>query len=192
MVGTDCQVRVKGDNQPCIDAIGDAWRFGEGQCEGANRIVISRSSIQPGCPTLEGNNPDVVTQVGMEEGNRLYIRLAEVHDPITPDPLQRYTLWVITFDFTHANAGPTPVDGSTCGGMDQPAELSFDFIESLELPGFAHLLNGCEQALLPGQSATWNGGLEICDFFHPSSTQSPCGPVPAKTSTWGRIKATYH
>jgi hypothetical protein len=169
--------------------MGDAWRFGDGQCEGPNRVAISRSSIQPGCPTLEGNNPDVITQVAMDVDSSLYIRLDDVYDPLTPNPLQRYNLWVITFDFTHANAGPTPVDGSTCGGMDQPANLSFDFADILGVDGFIHRLNGCDQGLLPGQAATWNGGLGICDVF---GQTNPCGPVPTQPTTWGRVKATYH
>lgn len=194
IVGTDSQIRVRGWTKFCVPGLPDAWRFGGGQCEGANRIALSRSSAQLGCPTLDETGKDtVITFIGIDVDNSLFIRLAEEHvsHPVTPDPLKRYTVWVVTFDFTHASAGPSPVDLSSCGGADLPGELSFDFAEMLGADGIGRNLQNCDFTS-GGAEANWNGGFQPCDFFHPVSAQtSPCGPVPTQLTTWGRVKATY-
>jgi len=196
MVGTDVQIRIRGviRRGHCFDGYADAWRFGEGQCEGPGRIAFSRSSPQPSCPTLAGDNPLLIAQEFVDPDNSLAIRLAETHDPITPDPLQRYHLWSVTFDLTRASVGPSPADLSTCGDIDAGANLSYDFAYVLQLPNTGVPLRNCDYVPLnPGASATWNGGIGICDDFAPTTPRTNgCGPVPTQPSTWGRVKATYH
>src|SRR5262249_24198939 len=69
ILGTDSQIHVQPLNrtQHCYGQFSDAWRFGSGQCEGTNRLTISRQSINAGCPTLEGANDTLITDYGWSE-----------------------------------------------------------------------------------------------------------------------------
>jgi hypothetical protein len=195
VVGSDTQILVEAVTRRthCFEGYPDAWRFGDGQCEGPNRISMERTSNDLGCPLLQGDHPDLITSVFMV-GDVLNIRLAETHDAVTVDPSRRYTLWVITFDLTHASVGPSPADLSSCGDVDQYANFEFQFANLLTPGGQYQALSRCDSDpnVANQASATWNGGWGICDEFgRVLPGTNTCGPVPTQPTTWGRVKSLY-
>jgi len=203
ILGIDTEIRVRagivepGGGYCTSTGVPDVWRFGDGECQSLDRIQLSREPVSPACPTLEGANPQIFTYVHSVYGPYdLFIRLSAQHDAVLPDPSTWYTAWRITFDFTHANAGPSPADQSTCGNADMPGDFIIDFANVLDSSQQVVALAHCDM-LPPGNpypaSATWNTGLLVCGPNAPTRPLSDtCFPVAAQPSTWGRIKATYH
>jgi len=201
-LGNDCNIRFDRGNACGPSGCGaygtlDAWRFDDAGCEGSARLALSSDAFEPACPAMRGAHPDAITNVSTDAGGYVNTRMSVSYDSITPDPARRYTLWVLTFDLTHASEGPTPAGGSTCGCVD--ACQNFFVNQCVFLNTSTNTLyspSKCDNDAVyfywtPSEVATWNGGC-VGDCFTPNSKTTACvGPVPAQPPTWGHLKALY-
>jgi hypothetical protein len=167
--GTDLELVV----QPIgAGGLPDAWRFDDLGCQQSGRVAVSGAALNAECPALAGPNPIAITSVSPFEdaAGVVRIRVACAHDTRSPTPGTRYTLWMVSFDMTSADAGEgTP--GATCGGADRHVRIGSAFAELSTLRGVAAAFQTA-----PGDQATvtWNESL-----------------VPTGATTWGRVKGLY-
>jgi hypothetical protein len=183
----------------------DAWRFDADGCQ-SGRAQVEFGKRHPACPALSGLLPPPLTIATFEyspplDGSRNYtapgaMRLiaatAYPSAPQTPDPAQRYHLFAIRFDHTDSVAGAgTP--GVTCGGYDRA--LCFALWSGLDThSGF------CAWSRPPASLYVASDGTEepfelgqgFASFGLDPATAFSCFEVtPARTATWGAIKAQY-
>jgi len=180
-VGSDSQIRLRhripfGAQGP----IPDAWRFDDAGCQTGSRLHLSNDALNTSCPAMLGANPQLITLYGIDVDGSAYLRLAVMYDTFQPVASTRYTLWLINFDLSLSNIGPTPPDHSTCGGIDECMNFYLDFVGILHPPSTEYFLPSCNQD--PSQQkfasvATWNDGCQM--------------PDPTLPTTWGRVKASY-
>jgi hypothetical protein len=98
------------------------------------------------------------------------------------DANQRYLLGRFTFDHTWSVSGPTPDDGSACGGLEKGmcVHLFGSHCQWTDLTGTTWGFATSPQWLVV--KGTGSGfGCFVPDF----------DPTPAPASTWGSIKAQY-
>ncbi len=99
------------------------------------------------------------------------------------DPVRRYLLGRFTLDHTWSVFGPTPGDGSACGGF----ERSICVILDQSLSGWTDLAGASWRFKSSGRDWITVKGEE--DGLCSPGILEP--PTPAATSTWGVIKAQY-
>lgn len=196
-IGTDSNIHVFGEHTCGLGPVPDAWRFDDSGCQGSGRISFSTDAFAPDCPAMKSTNQQIITNVSQDSYGELDIRLATIYDAVTPDPSKRYTLWVITFDLTHADVGPTPADHSSCGGVEEGLTLALSTAYVLRTTGFVLDLPACDlDPVFPDAGrrpfAYWNREFYICGpQSRPSRSAGNCQPVASEALTWGRVRATY-
>ena len=186
--------RIPSVSEPCcnIGDVSDAWGFDSftGGCN-AGFVTMSAnppSAIAASCPpfvplpiqtflftAVQFTPPSVGYNT-----NSMYLQAAmDYPGGAIANPATRYHLVSFTFDHTHSNFGPTPKDGSSCGGLD-----CRQFFYALPERCSWLTLDRQEKRFAPPLAfpvAAFNlensGG---CDFV-----------IPADASTWGSIKAQY-
>lgn len=154
----------------------DAWRFGDGGCQGSTRVTSQKTGV--GCPLLNPGDDSISVAIPYLEQDsflgtdRLAIRMAAyfgMDHVVQRDPLVRYTLLVLHFDHSQSVVGPAS-DGS-CGNVQRGMTVEpGDYL--VFASDINHIFNG--QAAVDGD-ALWLGE----------------GPVPATSTSWGRVRATY-
>jgi hypothetical protein len=178
---------------PATVAFPDAWRFDPTGCEGSTRIALNHlapAAVAGSCPSFQGAFQSV--QIKDYEfdtvSNKVRIVLADAYpnmDPATGvnhgnpgavNPAQRYFLADYHFDFTSANAGPSPVDLSTCGGVEAPMCFMLTMATWVDL-------NGEE---IPW---AWNSGYLTAN--DPQDRSHCPSVVPVVAKTWGSLKSQY-
>jgi len=180
-VGTDSQVRIRHLNPDGSQGLSpDSWRFDDAGCQTGTQLTLSNNPFSKLCPAFKGTNPLTITQYAPDVDGSDFLRLAITYDNFQPVATTRYTVWLITFDHTFSNIGPSN-PGLTCGGVEECENFSFDFAGVLGLDGIQHNIPNCDltPAGLPaGTEASWNGGC--------------AGPVATLPATWGKLKGMYH
>jgi hypothetical protein len=164
MIGHDSQIFIG-------PAVQDAWRFDEAGCQTGSQLTISDNGMpKAGCPALKGGTPLPITDYSYDPvAMNCQLRLAIAYDALVPDPAQRYSLWVITFNHDYSVVG-SGVPGATCGGVEKG--MLFDLDTKLALLSGAVVRPQTQ----PGDhQVTWNGG----PF------------VPTVPATWGKVKGLY-
>lgn len=158
----------------------DAWRFDADGCFGADELYADHYAVTKSCPVLITSNPSVGLGVFFDvPGNppgSLSIRFLMVGDATTASPAVRYTLARIFFDHTRAVAG-FGVPGETCGDAEIPVCIYLK--EALLYPPDPPPV----PMNLENAGITWQGahfGAGAC-----------MAAIPARPSTWGRMKALY-
>jgi len=158
----------------------DAWRFDDTVCQTGSGVTLNNDPNTPSCPSLVGTLPLAITAFTYDPvGQTMEIRLAVVYDDYTPASGVTYTIWNLLFDHSGSIAG-TDANDATCDHAEQPLCFAFHDPNDLSLASYLALTGGVHAYLTfanpSDQFASWNMG---------------CQPVPAKTTTWGRIKGTY-
>ena len=187
--------RIPSVGDPCcnIGDVSDAWRFDvpTGGCN-VGFVTMSQSpppalavSCPPFVPPLNQQHPTSVahfTPPGLGfNTNSMYLLFALIYPGgALADPLTRYHLVSFTFDHMHSNFGPTPKDGTSCGGLD-----CRQFIFALPQRCSWLSLDGMTEKYFAPPSAFPVAAFNVendmgCDFV-----------IPAGASTWGSIKAQY-
>lgn len=182
--GTDTKIRLFHLDFGNHVSVPDSWRFDDAGCQTGARLAVSTNGLSKTCPAMTGTNLSTTTSFVIDTDGTAVLHLVTAYDAFTPTAV-KYTIWMITFDLSHSNVGPSPPDLSTCG----EAELCVDFVlDKVTIHG----TNGQDISLQPCDSnvfalcaqATWNGG---CAPIH-----SECnGGLPTETETWGRVKSLY-
>lgn len=175
-VGTDLNIHIR-------PAVPDAWRFDDGGCQCPTPalcgLTVNSTSFSKSCPVMKGNNSLTIVNysVGSTVPGEADLRLAITYDAIGAQ-VGRLTLWQLLFDHSFSSVGPSPADGSTCGGAEQCETFLVSSAILLATTGQPENFAGCDVPL-PGTSpaATWNGG-------------SNC-PVGTQSTTWGKMKGLY-
>lgn len=179
-VGTDSQLRIRHYRPGSTSStVPDSWRFDDSGCQTGSQLVLSNNALSKACPAYKGTNPLVITQYATDVDSSAFLRLAITYDNFSPSAAVRYTAWLITFDHSFSNIGPSPADLSSCGGVEQCENIYFDFANVLALTGFQLPLAPCDPAPIADPAhgpviATWNGGCEA--------------PVATQNTTWGKLK----
>jgi hypothetical protein len=147
-----------------------AWQFHDFGCQGSARLSASASAAR--CDPI----PGLILAVDMYPGvtdHRLHLVAAGSAPPGTaPDPSARYRLVGFAFDHSFTTGDPFDPPGQ-CGDGDEPTCFGIEYLS----------LNGSTGGYtLENSVLTWNL----------AATPGQCPfPVPARVSTWARVKAMY-
>jgi hypothetical protein len=180
----------------------DAWRF---DTEGCQEVAPEIQITPPvgSCPAMWGTGSEPVSfrQVVYEPldfvtppgAMRAVCAVSYVGSPQTPDPGQRYFLFLLRFDHTNSVTGPgTP--GLTCGGYETPMCFAlWSGVETLAAPCSYRRstqmhysdTNLVEHPIEPGDHPYATFALD------PAASMSCFESVSAQSRTWGAIKAQY-
>jgi hypothetical protein len=182
----------------------DAWRFDTPGCQ-SGLAQVDFTGRDPACPQLSGPLPPALTLVDFEYSPpfddlwnytavcamRLTTAVAYPNAPQTPDPAQRYHLLAIRFDHTHSVPGAgTP--GVTCGGYDRSVCLAL--WSGMQTAGGYCLLPRpvASSFVSDGIEYPFQIGQGFASFgLDPATSFSCFEVVPARSATWGAIKAQY-
>ena len=163
----------------------DAWRFDAFGCQTEANISINNlpsPAISKVCPALQGTVPslqikttDLWPPVFNVPTTLMRSLLANAYPEGNPvvDPSTHWFLAGFRFDHTYSIVGPTVDPNSYCGGFETSICFRVQIASYLTLDDVDHPIDGIGAVV-----ATFNGG-------------AGCGPVPARPSTWGDIKAQY-
>jgi len=193
-IGTDFNIRLRLNTSCGFTGYPDAWRFDDAGCQTGSRLGLSSDALNPSCPALKGSSTQSFTNFSIEQSQEAAnLRLAIIYDSVTPDPATRYTLWTITFDHSHSIEGASPPDHSSCGGAEECIFFLVDTAILLATSGVPLNFTGCDVNLYPPAPAAVWGECFVCGPSDPAilAGVSDCAPVPTRSSTWGRVRATY-
>jgi hypothetical protein len=167
----------------------DAWRFDPTGCEGSANLQINHlapAAVAGTCPSFQGDlfslqikdfTYDPVSQFARITLEDAYPNNG-AGNPAATDPTQRYFLEDVHFDMQKASAGATPVDLSTCGGVERPVCFQLSDAEWIDLN------IGDNVWPIASPSVTANDPT--------NSTRCPgLIPTASRPSTWGAIKNQY-
>jgi hypothetical protein len=154
----------------------DCWRFDESGCQTGSRITYSSSAFNLDCPSLEH---------GTAHGTQMYtvnpdatsatIHLENTFDAFTPDPLTRYTLYVVSFDMSNATLWGSAPGSGKCGWAAMCVTLA-DVGTQFVAAGSGNVY--------PAINVGREHMVEWGDYL-------VCFEVPTEPSTWGSVKALY-
>jgi hypothetical protein len=168
----------------------DAWRFDEAGCQGAGTSALLIDPRPPftdseTCPAFMGNAESVIQikQIGYPPPSdpfpstliRMVLVNAYPNGVSSVDPLTRYHLGRFMFDHYWSVEG-TGTPGLTCGGLETP--ICFKLLNAVFLD-----MNGNE---IPFDRT---GPTTIT--MNDAQSTSCAAFVPARPTTWGRLKRQY-
>lgn len=175
------QVKVR-VGRAYVDGIPDAWRFDGSGCN-AGGFAASLQSGGPDCPFLLGQHSTIYSSFEFIDGQGV-ATFSAVYDPMTANLASTYTIARFVFDHSY---------GGHCGCFDQPECIHLSLATWLDD-------SQDEQAFTVGREfLLWNDpanstscpSVPLCAGSGCESTPYSCGPTPARSKTWGAIKATY-
>jgi hypothetical protein len=161
----------------------DAWDFSPDGCQGSPLATLAwlpPAALSKSCPAFQQTAASLqITSVNESPPADPYavslmrVVLANAYPTgVTANPALRYFLMSAAFDHTFSVVGPGSA-GATCGFF----ETAMCF--KLSKAAYIELSTGFEVPFNRGNSVlTFNG-------------TTACGGVPAKPTTWGKIKGQY-
>jgi hypothetical protein len=178
--------------------LADAWRFDSDGCN-AGRWQALVQQAGPGCPALRGSSQPLVTAqydyVVLAPGSfpTGRIRFGAAYMPAaTPGP-GPYTVAKLVFDLSNGTFGGT--SGDSCGCLGRMACWQFMQVSYFDAGGVEYPIVIAQDYL------TWNDPHDegtVCNtvmaqFSRTSFPDTSCVglPVPARGTSWGRVKGTY-
>jgi hypothetical protein len=162
----------------------DAWRFDPDGCQGSTLITMDHlppGTLSKACPAFQGTlqslqikdySYDPVT--GKARG---VIADAYPSGQVSINPAQRYFLAGWKFDQTFGVNGPSD-PGQTCGG--------------LEFPTCIHITKASYITFADGVEHDWIIGGEYITANDAANSSNCPAATPAASTTWGKLKSTYH
>jgi hypothetical protein len=162
----------------------DAWNFSPAGCQGTAAVTMSPTppaALSKSCPAFQQTAAALqikdVNLVSASQDpyapNLIRVVFANAFPTgVTPVPTTRYFMASVAFDHTFSVPGPAD-PAVACGNYETP--MCFKMSKAI----FIELGTGVEFSYSRGNSQLTFGGT------------SACGGVPARPTTWGKIKGQY-
>jgi hypothetical protein len=163
--------------------IRDAWRFDSDGCQGSAFITIDHiapAAVVKVCPSFSGTASVLQIKGYTYEASDgratgLVANAYPAGNPNALNPAQRYFLARFGFDHSFSVNGPT-TPGADCGGLEVPV---------------CAWLKVAKYNALTGGEIDWLKGNDFLMANDPNNTNNCPGVVPAKNTTWGKVKSQY-
>src|SRR5688500_5332962 len=177
--------RFRLELSPAADAdLPDAWRFDSVGCQGDSLALIIIRTPQPTPQTCYFGLCEYLTAVPVatwaydEVTGTLALDVEVLCPPglANPEPFWRYRIAEIRFLHSARSRIGESKEPGTCGGLDRP--VCIRLIEA-------------EYENLDGKWTKWDLGNAFVAASGIGVPVPECDTVPARQSTWGRIKARY-